>query len=218
MSERVEFSERTKKLIAARAGYRCSIPSCYSGTIGPGSLPDQIVSSGTAAHIYAASKGGPRSSGPLCDKELAEAKNGIWLCANHGRLIDTNRGEQYPPSLLQSYKSLHEARIARDQSGIHLPFGWMQEIRITKSPVLKSEQLLRFGKVTLITGNNGTGKTAITEWLMGASDPLPLKHWLRRATSAQHLCCKLTFFTPDQQTLNIEGFLSAMAFRSLAWC
>jgi len=205
MSERVEFPERTKKLIAARAGYRCSIPSCDNGTIGPGSLPDQIASTGTAAHIYAASKRGPRGSALLSDAELGEAQNGIWLCANHGRLIDSNRGNQYPPSLLQSYKSLHEARIAREQGGIHLPFGWVQEIKIARSPIVKTGQLLRFGKVTLITGNNGTGKTAVTDWLMGASDPLPLKRWLVRAAPAQHLCCELTFFTPDQQTLSIEG-------------
>lgn len=205
MSERVEFQEKTKKLIAARAGYRCSIPTCHIGTLGPGSLPDQIASTGTAAHIYGASKKGPRGTGLLTEAELMGPQNGIWLCANHGRLIDTNQGEQYPPSLLQSYKALHEARIAREQGGIHLPFGWVQEITITRSPIMKPGQSLRLGKVTLIRGNNGTGKTAITNWLMGASDHLPLMPWLCDASSAQHLCCELTFFTPDQQVLRIEG-------------
>jgi hypothetical protein len=205
MGTRAEFLPRTRKLIAARAGYRCSIPACQVGTIGPGSLPEHIIDTGTAAHIYAASKGGPRGTGPLSNAELRGAQNGIWLCATHGRLIDTNRGTQYPPALLQSYKSLQEARIAREQRGIYTPFGWLQEITITRSPIIRSGQSIRFGKVTLISGNNGTGKTAITDWLTGGSDHVSLLRWISSASSADHLRCSLTLFTPEKHILRIEG-------------
>lgn len=43
--------------------------------------------------------------------------NGIWCCADHGRLIDTNRGYKFPAELLKHWKALHEGRIAREMGG-----------------------------------------------------------------------------------------------------
>ena len=127
-----------------------------------------------------------------------------WLCANHARQIDANRGEKFPPPLLQSYKNLHEARIAREQGGIHTPFGWIQQVRIFRSPILKSRQTINFGKVTLITGDNGSGKTAIAEWVLGSSDPMPLNRWFIEARPSEYLSYELTVFNPEKKILAVS--------------
>lgn len=37
--KRLEFSAKTKKVLAQRVGYRCSCPECKNITIGPGDTP-----------------------------------------------------------------------------------------------------------------------------------------------------------------------------------
>ena len=67
---RTDFSQKTKVIIAARSGYRCSIPDCNRATIGPGAFPDETSSIGVASHIFAASPGGPRGKRGLYDAEI----------------------------------------------------------------------------------------------------------------------------------------------------
>jgi hypothetical protein len=45
---------------------------------------------GVAAHITAASEGGPRYDPSLTADERASAENGIWMCQNHGKLVDSD--------------------------------------------------------------------------------------------------------------------------------
>ncbi len=45
----------------------------------------------------------------LTDDELAQPQNGIWLCGNHARVVDTNQGNRFPPELLLSYKRPKDA-------------------------------------------------------------------------------------------------------------
>ncbi len=94
MSKRLDFSDRTKRIIAARAGYRCSFPGCRKPTVGPGGRPEEFISTGVAAHIFSAAPGGPRGQGGLTTQDLVRPENGIWLCENHARLVDANRGSQ----------------------------------------------------------------------------------------------------------------------------
>jgi hypothetical protein len=56
MAQREEFSDDTKRIIAQRAGYRCSFPNCDRVTIGPGKAFDDVILVGEAAHIYSASR------------------------------------------------------------------------------------------------------------------------------------------------------------------
>ena len=57
---RDDFSAKTKKLIAERAGFLCSRPSCRALTIGPQDKPEGSANAGVAAHISSAFPGGPR--------------------------------------------------------------------------------------------------------------------------------------------------------------
>lgn len=55
---RDDFTTSTKEVIARRVGYHCSL--CSRGTVGPNEDPARANNIGVAAHITAASPGGPR--------------------------------------------------------------------------------------------------------------------------------------------------------------
>jgi hypothetical protein len=203
MTRRIEFSRRTKSIIAGRAGYRCSLPDCGIITVGPGLLPDEIAITGTASHIFSASPGGPRGQGGLHRDRLSSPENGIWLCENHGKLVDNNQGNAYPPDLLISLKDLHEARIAREQGNNLSPFGWVQEINILRGPIFQTPARLRLGKVTLVTGRTATGKTAICDWLAGASDSRSLHAWMRRTEEIPELHYSVTYYSPTRHNISV---------------
>lgn len=199
---RKEFKEPTKRLIAERAGFRCSFPTCHKVTIGPGARHDESCSTGEAAHIYSASPNGPRGIGSLSDEQLISHKNGIWLCETHAKLVDTNRGESFPAPLLHSWKDLHEARIATEQSGMPRFFHWIQDICVHRSRIFRSGSKLTFGKVTLLFGKNGSGKTAICNWLSAISSPKILEKWYQ-AIAKKDLSFSVTFFNPEEHKIDV---------------
>jgi hypothetical protein len=105
---RREFSESTKRILAARVAYRCSCPGCSRITIGPSNEKnDQVINLGEAAHIYAASDNGPRSNPTLTNEQIVSIDNGIWLCRHHGRMIDADQ-INYSAETLQQWKALAE--------------------------------------------------------------------------------------------------------------
>ncbi|MHC4268551.1 MAG: hypothetical protein ACYSTS_08810 [Planctomycetota bacterium] len=59
MSNRDDFIEGAKQLLAKRTGLRCL--NCRATTSGPSNGPIKVVSLYMAAHITAASDRGPRS-------------------------------------------------------------------------------------------------------------------------------------------------------------
>ena len=83
---RDDFSKRTVETLAKRAGYRCS--KCNSHTVGPATDPEGTVMVGVAAHIRAASKGGPRYDAAMTPRQREDIRNGIWLCQVDAKLID----------------------------------------------------------------------------------------------------------------------------------
>jgi hypothetical protein len=87
-----EFSNNVKAALAARVGYLCSNPSCRALTSGPQENPAKAVNLGVAAHITAASPGGPRYDTALLPDARSAASNGIWLCQNCAKLIDNDPG------------------------------------------------------------------------------------------------------------------------------
>jgi len=90
MSSRDEFSKQTKQILSSRVAHRCSNPDCRAATIGPQSLSDASINLGVAAHITAAAIGGPRHDSSLTSNERSGAENGIWLCQNCAKLVDSD--------------------------------------------------------------------------------------------------------------------------------
>jgi hypothetical protein len=109
------FSAKTKDLLSRRVAMRCSNPNCRQTTSGPTSDPTKAMSIGVAAHISAASKGGPRFNGSLTSAERQSPDNAIWLCQSCAKLIDSDV-ERYSEYLLNQWKRLSEeaARLAID--------------------------------------------------------------------------------------------------------
>lgn len=120
MSSRDEFPESVKRAIALRVNNRCSNPSCGASTSGPQLEPERSLNIGVAAHITAASPGGPRYDPNLSEEERASAANGIWLCQNCAKLVD-NDTRRFPESVLRRWKETAEAH-ALDSIGRQSPF------------------------------------------------------------------------------------------------
>lgn len=108
---RDEFDQKTKDVIAKRAGYQCANPDCLCPTVGAAADADKSASIGEAAHITAASPGGPRFDASLTPDQRASALNGIWLCATHATLIDKDV-TGFPTPLLNKWKADREAAAA----------------------------------------------------------------------------------------------------------
>lgn len=88
--------------------------------------------------MYSASAGGPRGQAGLSPQWLSSSENAIWLCETHGKLVDNNRGKEYPPAVLVGYKALHEMRIIRRQRGIIV-----RSVGFTKSAYVRDRYLTR---------------------------------------------------------------------------
>ena len=66
------------------------MPDCGVPTRRAASDGDRTINVGFAAHIMAASPGGPRYDPRLTSDERRDQKNGIWLCGTHAKLIDSD--------------------------------------------------------------------------------------------------------------------------------
>jgi ABC-type siderophore export system fused ATPase/permease subunit len=74
-------------------------------------------------------------------------------------------------SLLQSWKSLHEARKRLDLGGHRQPFGWLESLTFTDGPGALARQQIRLGALNLIIGANNTGKTTLVNMIAGIGRP-----------------------------------------------
>jgi hypothetical protein len=100
---RDDFPQRTVRLLAQRTGHQCSNPDCRQPTSGPAEDEDKSVNLGVAAHITAASIGGPRYEASLTPEERRSAANGIWLCQNCAKLVDSDV-ERFRTDTLRKWK------------------------------------------------------------------------------------------------------------------
>lgn len=112
MATRDDFSASTKRLLSERVGFRCSNPDCRLHTSGPSADPSSSVNIGVAAHITAAAPGGPRYDSSLSGDERKGLQNGIWLCQNCAKLIDSD-SDFYTEELLYGWKNQAETQAAK---------------------------------------------------------------------------------------------------------
>ena len=88
--EGMSSKQRLKGNLPSHVGFRCSNPKCKRSTVGPAEEEDRSINIGVAAHITAASPNGPRYDSSLTSAERISASNGIWLCQNCAKLIDSD--------------------------------------------------------------------------------------------------------------------------------
>ncbi len=108
-SQREGFSSSVIQTLARRAGVLCSNPDCELPTSGPSKNPNNSVNVGVAAHIAAASPGGPRYNALRSGETRSAISNGIWLCQVCAKLIDSDP-DRYTPERLQAWKASAERR------------------------------------------------------------------------------------------------------------
>lgn len=113
---RDDFSSKIKDSLARRVNYHCANPACKTATTGPHAEPDKSVNIGVAAHISAASSGGPRYNASLTPDERSSPDNGIWLCQSCAKLIDSDP-KTYSSMILMRWKVTAELRTLRELGG-----------------------------------------------------------------------------------------------------
>lgn len=106
-SNRDNFPQKTKELLAKRAGFRCSNPTCRHITIGANSNPQKSTNIGVASHISAAAQGGPRYNPKLNSYERESIENALWLCQTCSVLIDKDP-DKYTVETLKEWKKVAE--------------------------------------------------------------------------------------------------------------
>lgn len=148
---RDDFHKPTVEMLAKRVAYFCSNPSCRQVTIGANEEPGKATIIGIAAHITAASEGGPRYDPTLTNEQRRHFDNGIWLCSNCATLIDKDT-KRFTKGILVEWKQDAEDEARRRLSGElkKLPLG---------SP---------FIEVDLVS-------TSYARWNMGYSDKNPIE-------------------------------------------
>ena len=93
MARRAEdFSERDKRVLAQRVGYRCSI--CDRLTSGPSS-DGTSLNTGVACHIRGARPGAKRYDPNQSTQDRRSIDNGLWACGICSKIIDTDEAD-YP--------------------------------------------------------------------------------------------------------------------------
>jgi len=110
---RENFTDQTKRELADRVGHHCSNPECRALTTGPRIDETKSLNIGVAAHITAASSGGPRYDSALSREQRQSANNAVWLCHNCGKLVD-NDVERYSLTILQSWKKQAENEASKE--------------------------------------------------------------------------------------------------------
>lgn len=119
---RDDFTKETKEIIAKRAGYLCSNPSCRKPTVGAALGHDRFVSIGVAAHITAAAPGGPRYDPSLTPDQRKHQSNGIWACEDHAKLIDSD-SVHFTVEMLRKWKRASEIQAFLALAAPHLAPG-----------------------------------------------------------------------------------------------
>lgn len=135
---RDDFSRTIVDRLAKRVGMKCSFPECRAPTSGPAAEPLATTNTGVAAHICAASPGGPRYDEQMTPEARSDISNGIWLCQNHAKLIDDDE-LAYPAHLLREWKETAEQMAALEAKGFEVrraaPFAQIEK----KAPQLIAE-------------------------------------------------------------------------------
>lgn len=152
---RDDFDKPTKETLAKRVGYRCSNPGCRKPTSGPHEDPSKSVNIGVAAHITAAAPGGKRYDSTISSEARKLINNGMWLCQNCAKLIDSDEAKYSVDLLIKWKKESEEAAgseieksIKEDSLQLDDSIDWHQISQIQ----LKQQQRLT---TNLLTRNEG---------------------------------------------------------------
>jgi HNH endonuclease len=102
------ISEKTAKIVWARAGGVCSYPDCLKPLIvSPQHHSDPLAVLGEIAHIVGHSEDGPRGEEVFRGADRDSPENLFLLCTEHHTLID-QQPASHPTTWLYRVKEEHE--------------------------------------------------------------------------------------------------------------
>lgn len=198
---RDNFSPDTKRRLALRAGYQCSI--CGQLTVGPSEESERAVNlTGEAAHICSAASGGRRYNRNQTPEQGAGIDNGIWLCSYHADLVDGDEST-FTVEELRSWKERHEDKVFYKQQGIRVERGLIVEIDLSNFGEITNNVNLKFSDHNLIVGGNGVGKTLICQMIGALTDKKHLKRWYKRRSDDSNSYCCIQFFRNERSKFTI---------------
>lgn len=170
---RDNFTTETVNSLGKRVGFLCSNPACGKHTSGPHSNPAKVTIIGEAAHICAASVGGPRYDAKMSRDDRRSIENGIWLCSSCSDLIDKD-ADSYPVELLKQWKAKAEASMLANLMGIQA------KTKSDKNPYLEPD-LIWTGGQRFNRGyshkNPVTIENGVAVRVIGGGSSLPIVHW-----------------------------------------
>ncbi len=105
---RDDFPPAIIEQLVRRVGSCCSNPGCQRPTSGPRDELEKSINIGVAAHITAASPGGPRYDENLTQAQRQSITNGISLCQVCAKLVD-NDPARYTVEVLRDWKENAES-------------------------------------------------------------------------------------------------------------
>jgi tetratricopeptide (TPR) repeat protein len=226
---RDDFPAPIIEQLAKRVGFCCSNPGCQRPTSGPRDDPEKSINIGVAAHITAASPGGPRYDENLTQAERQSITNGISLCQICAKLVD-NDPVRYTVEVLRDWKEGAEAlallRLEQPIPRHHEPTllipaktpeaSWLSYIsrsttfsgRRTEMGLLESfmggeEKFLWW----IITGPAGAGKSRLALELCEAVEGAWYAGFLSRTNSFNDW----THWLPAQPTLIVIDYVAGRA-------
>lgn len=133
-NNRDDFDPETIRAAEERVGLLCSFCGCLTKAASAESTK-KVSSIGVAAHICAASPGGPRYDPSMTSEQRKSIENCIWMCETHAKLIDTDV-VSYPRERLLEMKNAAEERIRKALDEGKRGFNFIEssgfEITITK--------------------------------------------------------------------------------------
>uniref|UniRef100_A0A7R9VAC7 HNH nuclease domain-containing protein n=1 Tax=Chlamydomonas euryale TaxID=1486919 RepID=A0A7R9VAC7_9CHLO len=98
------FTVPTIEALAARCNYRCSNPDCRIPTTIPLRSPDRYANIGEAAHIKGRRAKSARYDPQQDSADRSTASNGIHLCCNCHKLVDTSGTDEFSVEMLLQWK------------------------------------------------------------------------------------------------------------------
>jgi WD40 repeat protein len=114
---RDDFPSAIVNALSRRSNQHCSNPACERPTSGPRPASDTgFINIGVAAHITGAAPGGKRHDSSLTSEERGSARNGIWLCQDCGKLVDSDE-VFYSVAVLKGWKEKAERQALEAISG-----------------------------------------------------------------------------------------------------
>ena len=126
--------------------------------------------------------------------------NGIWLCADHARLIDTSRGLGYSAPLLRGWRQLHEAFLTHEMRGLVPLCTLITEVNVRHGPEALKVRPVALSALNIITGPNNSGKTILLDLLAraGRGDRLTDRPWYG------DLAADIHWFDPQPHLLQLH--------------